>query len=169
MVRHRLLELIVGLLIIAGLAALAFLAFNVSAASMSTNSYYTLTAEFDNIGNLKVRAPVSVSGVRVGDVASITLDPITFRARVILHIEKQYNVFPEDTSASILTQGILGANYISLTPGFDQQNLVNGDQIETTHPALILENLIGQLIYSLKSDSTSDADAHATKAAAPEK
>ena len=152
--RMRITETFVGLFMIAGLIALAVLAFKVSGlADLGHGSSYVVTAEFDNIGGLKVRAPVSVSGVRVGRVSSITIDNNNFRARVVLQIDKNINTLPIDTSASILSQGILGANYISLAPGFEEGNLKGGDRIETTHSALILENLIGQLIYSLKPDT----------------
>ena len=145
-------ESFVGLFIILGIAALVLLAFKVSGlADMGSGASYAVTAEFDNIGGLKVRAPVSISGVRVGRVSSITIDKNNFRAVVTLTLDKKVNTLPIDTSASILTQGILGSNYISLTPGFETANLKNGDRIETTHSALILENLIGQLFYSLKS------------------
>lgn len=155
--KARTVEFIVGIFMIAGLAALILLAFKVSGlASFGTGKYYTLTAQFDNIGDLKVRAPVSISGVRIGQVSAISIDKNNFRAKVTLQIENKMNTLPIDTSASIFTQGILGSNYISLTPGFEQQNLKNGDRIETTHSALILENLIGQLIYNLKGNDNTD-------------
>lgn len=142
---------------LAGLAALILLAFKVSGlANFGANHYYTLTADFDNIGDLKVRAPVSISGVRIGQVSHIAIDKNNFRARVTLQVTKKMNTLPIDTSASIFTQGILGSNYISLIPGFERQNLKNGDKIETTHSALILENLIGQLIYNLKENDNTD-------------
>ncbi len=141
----------------AGLAALILLAFKVSGlASFGTSQTYTLTADFDNVGDLKVHAPVSISGVRIGQVSGISIDRDNFRAKVTLQIENKMDSLPIDTSASIFTQGILGSNYINLTPGFEEQNLKNGDRIETTHSALILENLIGQLIYNLQGKSNKD-------------
>ena len=119
---------------------------------MGGGDYYTVTAEFDNIGNLKIRAPVSLSGVPIGQVSGIVIDKNNFRALVTLQLNKAVNTLPIDTSASILTQGILGANYISLTPGFEENSLKNGDRIETTRSALILENLIGQFMYHVKGD-----------------
>ena len=158
--RNRVIDFVVGLFILAGLLGLILLAFQVSGLTTVGNSnFYTVSAEFDNIGGLSVRAPVSVSGVTVGRVSLIQLDPVTFRAKVILQINTHFNQFPRDTSASILTQGLLGSNYISLTPGFETSVLRGGDVIETTHSALILENLVGQLIYNLKnggSDSNTD-------------
>lgn len=149
--RTRTMELMVGLFMLAGLVTLIVLAFKVSGlVNVGKSGYYTLTAEFDNVGNLKVRAPVALSGVKVGEVSEIAIDNDNLRAIVTLEINKRVDTLPLDTSASILTQGILGSNYISLNPGFEQGNLKNGDRIETTHSAMILENLIGQLIYNVK-------------------
>lgn len=140
---------------IAGLLALFAMAVKVSGLSdLGNRHYYLVTAEFDNIGGLKVRAPVSVSGVTIGRIGQIELDPKTLRAKVVMQISNQYRSIPADSSASILTQGLLGANYISLTPGFDETSLHAGSMLTTTHSALILENLIGQLIYHLKGDKS---------------
>lgn len=159
---NRQVEFVVGLFIIAAVCALFFLAFRVSGVgSMSGGSYYTVTASFDNIGDLKASAPVTVAGVKVGEVSAITLDPDTLQAQVALHISHKYKQIPLDSSASILTQGLLGSNYIGMTPGFDSNSLHNGSVINTTHSAVILENIIGQLIYSMKSDSKSDSSADA--------
>ncbi len=158
--RNRVIEVVVGLFMILGFLALLALAFRVSGlTSIGNGHFYVLTAQFDNVGDLKVRAPVSVSGVTVGRVANISLDPTTLRATVVLQLNDKMEKLPVDTSASILTQGLLGANYISLTPGFDSQYLKNGNSIETTHSALILENLIGQLMFNMK-DKDSDKKAN---------
>lgn len=152
--RSRTVELVAGVFILCALLALLFLAYRVSDfGKVGNGDYYHLSAEFDNIGDLKVRAPVSVSGVKVGEITSINLDRQNFRAVVNMKIHKKYNNLPMDTSANIFTQGILGSNYINLSPGFDAENLKNNGRIVTTHSAVILENIIGQLIYSLKSDS----------------
>lgn len=149
----RTVEIVVGAFMAAGIAALMILAFKVSGFSYySSGTYFTVTAPFDNIGGLKPRAPVSIAGVVIGRVEDITLNASTYRAEVKLLINKSENKLPADTSASILTQGLLGANYISLTPGFDTQFLKNGSRLESTHSAMILENLIGQLLFSLKGD-----------------
>lgn len=149
----RMIEIMVGLFIIAGAVALVFLALKVSGLTQNkSDKAYVVTAEFDNIGDLRVRAPVRIAGVRVGQVSNIILDPTTFRAKVSLAIDNQDNMLPVDTSARILTEGLLGSNYIGLTPGYEEDVLKNGGKIETTHPALILENLIGQLLFSLKPD-----------------
>jgi phospholipid/cholesterol/gamma-HCH transport system substrate-binding protein len=164
--RNHWLEVGVGFFIIVALCGLLFLAFKVSGLTqLGSSHYYVLKADFDNIGGLKVRAPVSVAGVKVGRVTSIELDPQSYRATVIMQINEGQD-FPVDTSASILTQGILGSNYISLSPGYEQQMLKPGGRIETTHSALILENLIGQLMFNLSNNKKTDAVA-AAPAAAP--
>ena len=153
----RAIETIVGFFIIAGMAALLVLALKVSGLStyVGSNGYF-VSADFDNIGSLKVRAPVTIAGVRIGQVSKIQLDKESYKAIVIMQINSDENNLPVDTTASILTQGLLGANYISLTPGFDTAYLKNGDMIDNTHPALILENLIGQFLFSINNkDSTS--------------
>jgi phospholipid/cholesterol/gamma-HCH transport system substrate-binding protein len=161
-VREHVIEISVGFLILAGLAALLILALEVSGLSNDIgNNGYIVKASFDNIGDLKVRAPVSISGVKIGQVQSIDLDRRTFKAIVQLRILPNQNNLPSDTAASILTQGLLGANYISLTPGFDETFLKNGSVIQNTHPALILENLIGQMLFKFtNSDSKNKANAN---------
>jgi phospholipid/cholesterol/gamma-HCH transport system substrate-binding protein len=150
--RRKLTEIVVGLFILAGVAALLILAIQVSGAHSYMKDYYEITAKFDNIGGLKPGAAVTMAGVRVGEVNSISLDKETYRAAVILRINHDTKL-PTDTSASIYTEGLLGANYIALTPGFDVDNsLQKGEELATTHSALILENLIGQLVFSLQND-----------------
>lgn len=149
--RNRSIEIFVGLFMLAALAAFVMLAFKVSGlSSLTSNDSYTLYAEFDNAGGLKVRAPITIAGVKVGTVAAIHLDPQTYKAKVTLLINKELKALPIDTSASIFTEGILGANYISLAPGFETMALRPGQLIETTHSALILENLVGQLIFNMQ-------------------
>jgi len=146
-------DLIVGLFMLLGIIAAVFLALKVSGLTgYDPQGYYKVTAEFNNIGSLKQRAPVRIAGVRIGQVGQITLDPTSFRAKVVLLINQKDDQLPVDTSASILTEGLLGSNYIGLTPGFDTAVLKQGAQIQTTHSALVLENLIGQLLFSLKGD-----------------
>jgi phospholipid/cholesterol/gamma-HCH transport system substrate-binding protein len=150
--RTSALELFVGLFMLAGMLALLVLALKVSGLSSYVgHEGYVVTADFDNVGSLKARAPVTVAGVRVGEVTNIQLDRTTFKALVTMQINPDENTLPTDTSASILTQGLLGSNYISLTPGFNDTFLKNGNEIENTHSALILEDLIGELVFSLKN------------------
>lgn len=157
MKQNRVFDITVGLFMLAGLLALFFLAVKVSGLSPMTNGeHYTLQAEFDNIGGLKPRAPVRMAGVKIGQVQSVRLDPETFKAIVTLWINKQTDKLPVDSSAKILTEGILGSNYIGIIPGAEDQVLHNQDRIESTYPALILENLIGQLLFSLKDKKTDD-------------
>jgi phospholipid/cholesterol/gamma-HCH transport system substrate-binding protein len=107
---------------------------------------YQLRAKFDNIGGLKVRAPVKSAGVVIGRVVSIRLDPKTYQAEVLLSLD-QAVAFPKDSSARILTSGLLGEQYIGLEAGADQQNLSDGAEIKMTQSAVVLESLISQFLY----------------------
>lgn len=157
--QQRIIEIWVGFFILLGILALLALALQVSGLSigLSNQKGYEVSANFDNIGDLKLRAPVTIGGVRIGQVSGVQLDPTTFKAIVHLSIDNNKLQIPSDSSASIYTAGLLGANYIELTPGFDTDNLHQGSVITSTHSALVLENLIGQLVYKLggNSDSTS--------------
>ena len=160
MVHRGRLEFVVGIFMLLGMLALLTLALRVSGlSSMTQSNGYYVTAYFDNIGDLKVRAPVTISGVRVGQVSNIALDPQTFRAKVTLLIDSRFTDIPSDSSAYIFTQGLLGSNYISLNAGFENSDLKNGAQISDTHSALILENLIGQLLFKINGGSSNNTDA----------
>jgi phospholipid/cholesterol/gamma-HCH transport system substrate-binding protein len=150
------LDLWVGLFVVAGIGALLFLALKVgSMSTLNTADSYQVVARFDNIGGLKVRAPVKSSGVVVGRVSSINFDDKTYVAEVTLNMDKRYT-FPKDTSASILTSGLLGEQYIGLEAGGDSLKLVNGDRLKLTQSAVVLENLIGQFLYSKAQEGTPD-------------
>ena len=129
---------------------------------IGSNDTYSLKAEFDNIGSLKVRSPVKVGGVVVGRVTDIGLDTENLLPVVTMAIGSQYDQFPETSSVKILTSGLIGEQYIGLTPGFvfdDEQMLVEGDYIEDTKSALVLEDLIGQVLYSVGgSDSAKEEE-----------
>lgn len=141
------LDLWVGLFVIAGVAALLFLALKVGGmTAINTSNSYEVVARFDNIGGLKPRAPVKSAGVVVGRVASIQFDNETYEAAVTLRLDKRY-AFPKDTSAAIMTSGLLGEQYIGLEAGGDDQMLKDQDRIFLTQSAVVLENLIGQFIY----------------------
>lgn len=141
------LDLWVGLFVIAGIAALLFLALKVgSTSAVSASNSYEVVARFDNIGGLKPRAPVKSAGVVVGRVADIRFDNETFEAAVTLRLDKRY-AFPKDTSAAIMTSGLLGEQYVGLEAGGDSVNLKDKDRITLTQSAVVLENLIGQFIY----------------------
>lgn len=151
MSRQRSINLIVGLFMVAGIIALVVLAFQVSGLTTYTSANtYTVTAAFTNVGDLKVRAPVTIAGVSIGRITDIQLDAKSYKAIVTMQIDESENNIPDDSTASILTAGLLGANYIGITPGFDETFLKNGSEIENTNQALILQNLIGQLMFSLK-------------------
>lgn len=145
-------ELMVGLFAAIGIAALLMLSLKVADSGISGNgSTYQLFAKFDNIGGLKVRSPIKVGGVVVGRVSDISLDPEDYTPIVTLDIFSEYDNFSEATSVSILTAGLLGEQYIGLLPGFIDESvemLKAGDHIEDTKPALILEELIGQFLFS---------------------
>ena len=141
-------DLWVGVFVAIGLGALLFLALKVgNLASFSTAETYRVEARFSNIGGLKVRAPVKSAGVVVGRVADIRFDNESFEAVVTMNVDRRY-AFPKDTSAKILTSGLLGEQYIGLAAGGDTVNLKDGDTLKLTQSALVLENLIGQFLYN---------------------
>ena len=149
MQNKRSIEIWVGIFAIAGMAALLMLAMKVSnIATFAGEGGYRVTARFDNIGGLKVRSPVSMAGVRVGRVADIGFDNQTYEAVVTMLIDRQFDTLPKDTSASILTSGVLGENYVGLEAGARQSYLQEGDEIRITQSALVLENLIGQFLVN---------------------
>lgn len=146
----------VGLFMALSFMALLFLLFQVSGIRyLSKPKTYTVYANFNDIGGLRVHAPVTVSGVKVGEVAQIKLDAQSLNAKVALVLDKTKAIPFDDISARILTEGLLGANYISIIPGFDAPEskhafLRSGDVIAKTQDAMILENLIGQLLFNSK-------------------
>jgi phospholipid/cholesterol/gamma-HCH transport system substrate-binding protein len=147
------LDLLVGIFVTAGVAALFVLALKVgNASSISVSDGYRVVAEFDNIGGLKVRAPVKSAGVVVGRVEGISLDTKTFRANVALRIDRRYP-FPKDSSASILTAGLLGEQYVGMDGGGDEQNLKDGDRLKITQSAIVLEKVIGQFLYGKAAET----------------
>jgi phospholipid/cholesterol/gamma-HCH transport system substrate-binding protein len=138
-------DLVVGLFVLAGFGAVAYLSLSVGGVSLGRTGGLMLFADFDEIGGLKPRAQVVISGVKVGQVASIGLDD-SYRARVRLDLDRGLKL-PVDTSASIMTSGLLGDRYVSLQLGGDQELLKSGDQITMTESAVVLERLIGKLVY----------------------
>jgi phospholipid/cholesterol/gamma-HCH transport system substrate-binding protein len=148
------LELWVGLFVAAGLLALAMLAFKV--ANLTTADVangYQIKARFDNIGGLKVKSAVTMAGVRIGRVAGIAFDNKTYQAVVTMDIDGRYDTIPKDSSATILTAGLLGDQYVGIDPGGDDQYLKNGDTIRLTQSAVVLEKLIGQFLFNQASGS----------------
>ena len=156
----------VGLFVLCGFVALLFLA--LKAGNMSALSFqptYQVKMHFDNIGGLKGGAAVKSSGVVVGRVDTIGFDDKTFQALVTIDIDKKFQ-FPDDSSAKILTSGLLGEQYIGLEPGGSEQNLKSGDTIAMTQSAIVLENLISQFLYSKAADSGAASGASAANAPA---
>lgn len=144
----------VGLFVLIGAAAILFLALKAgNLLTLSFDSGYTVVARFDNIGGLKRQAAVKSAGVVVGRVQSITFDTKTYQAQVELALNKGV-AFPKDTSAKILTAGLLGEQYIGLEPGYGETNLVAGDAIKSTQSAIVLENLISQFLYSKAAEGS---------------
>jgi phospholipid/cholesterol/gamma-HCH transport system substrate-binding protein len=152
----RSMEVGVGLFVLLGLLGLVFLALKAAnLGSAGGGDVYPVSAKFDNIGGLKVRAPVRMAGVTVGRVTSISLDPVTYQGLVKMDIETGYS-FPKDTSAKILTAGLLGDQYVGLEPGAEEKTLAAGDAIKLTQSAVVLENLIGQFLYNKAADTGSE-------------
>ena len=144
----RSIDIAVGLFVALGLAALMLLALKVSGlARFGEPPGYQVAARFQNIGGLKVRSPVTLAGVRVGQVAAIRYDSETFEAVVDLRLESRFDRVPEDSSAKILTSGLLGEQYVGLEPGGAPDYLEDGDEIQLTQSALVLENVIGQFLF----------------------
>ncbi|QUJ67116.1 outer membrane lipid asymmetry maintenance protein MlaD [Photobacterium sp. GJ3] len=156
MQQNRQLELWVGTFVLAGIIALLVLVFKVAdVKSIGGSETYQLKARFDNIGGLKVRSPVKVGGVTIGTVSNIALDTETYVPVVTLAIDKKYGYFPETSSAAILTSGLLGEQYLGMSPGFVDEGIMmleDGDFIEDTKSALVLEDMIGQVLYSIGNE-----------------
>ncbi|MDN3680381.1 outer membrane lipid asymmetry maintenance protein MlaD [Vibrio tapetis subsp. quintayensis] len=150
-------ELLVGGFVLASIIAVLIMVIKVAdVRSFGSSETYTLKAQFDNIGSLKSRSPVKIGGVVVGRVSDITLDLEQYLPVVTIEVETKYGQFPETSSAQILTSGLIGEQYIGLVPGFvdeDIDMLVNGDFIEDTKSALVLEDLIGQVLYRVGGDT----------------
>jgi phospholipid/cholesterol/gamma-HCH transport system substrate-binding protein len=148
------LDLWVGLFVVAGIGALTILALKVgNMGTFARVETYQLTAQFNNIGGLKPRAAVKSAGVVVGRVSEIVFDNQKFMATVVMNVEKRYQ-FPKDSSASVLTAGLLGEQYIGLEGGAEEALLGNGDAIKLTQSAVVLEKLISQFLYSKAAEGS---------------
>jgi len=159
MKNSRSLEIGTGLFVLLGFAALAFLTTQLPGTSLkfgSSEGGYTVTAKFDNIGDLKPGSPVTMAGVRVGRVDSIRFDPKDFKAAVVLRIEDQYQEIPEDSDASIQTAGLLGGKYIGIGPGGSETFLKQGGQIEFTQSAIVLESLVNKFFANMASKGSDE-------------
>jgi len=145
----RALEIAVGAFVALAVAAFLLLALQVSdLSSLGQTDGYTVTARFSNVGGLKVRSPVTMAGVRIGRVSAIRFDESAFEGVVEMRIDPRYTQLPADTSASILTSGLLGEQYVGLEPGGSLDSLEAGSQIEFTQSAFVLEKIIGQFLFS---------------------
>jgi len=145
----RAIDFSVGLFILLGLVSVLFLVVQtIDPSRMNTDETYVVQARFDNVGDLKVRAPVALAGVTIGRVAAISVDPSDYRAVVMLRIDSKFDNLPIDTDAIIATAGLLGDKYIELTPGGDTELLVDQGEITFTQSAILLENLIGKYMLN---------------------
>ena len=159
MTNTRTTEILVGLFVAAGMAALFMLAMQVSNLSdMGGEEGYRLEVRFENVGGLKVRSPVTMGGVRIGRVVEIGYDQKMYEAVVRLAIEPRYDRLPLDTSASIYTAGLLGEQYVALEPGGDEAYLKDGDRIKLTQPALVLEQVVGQFLFNKAQEGSNSND-----------
>lgn len=157
MQQTRSVELGTGLFVLLGLAALFFLTTQTTGGSaISTSDAFKVTARFENVGSLKDRAPVAMSGVTIGRVTNVEFDPQALDAVVTFVIDKRFDAIPEDSDASILTAGLLGSQYIGLQPGGSDLFLQEGSEIQFTQSAIVIENLISK--YLFKQDSGSGAE-----------
>lgn len=144
-------EFATGLFIFLGLLALFFLITQTTNIQSYGGDGYTVTARFTNVGSLKVRAPVAMAGVTIGRVESITVDPERLDAVVTMTIDSRYDRIPYDSSAAILTSGLLGEKYVGIQPGADMENLAQGDEVLFTQSAVVLENLISKYLFDSAS------------------
>jgi phospholipid/cholesterol/gamma-HCH transport system substrate-binding protein len=154
---NRTLEIGTGLFVLLGFASLFFLAMQLPQGGLKiagVKTGYHVSADFDNIGDLKVGAPVTMSGVNMGEVDSIRFDSNTYKAVVGMRIDKQYDKIPDDSFASINTQGLLGGKYVGLTPGGSDTFLKQGSHIDQTQSAIVLESLINKLFANFASKSS---------------
>jgi phospholipid/cholesterol/gamma-HCH transport system substrate-binding protein len=160
-----------GTFVLLGFAALFFLTTQTTSRGLPFGSspHYNLTAKFDNIGDLKVGAPVSMSGVEIGRVAKIDFDSKEYKAVVQLRIDNKFSQIPTDSDASIYTQGLLGGKFIGLTAGGAETYLKDKDQIDFTQSAFVLENLIGQVLANFTKSKADDQAAAAAGAKPTEK
>ncbi len=145
-------EIGTGAFVALGFAALFFLATQTTNIQRFEEGSYDITARFDNIGGLKERSPVAMAGVRIGRVESIVFDKDRYEAVVTLRIDSRYDTLPEDSDASILTAGLLGSQYVGLQPGGSDVFLGDGDRLEFTQSAIVLENLIGKFLVNSGED-----------------
>ena len=159
---NRTLEIGTGLFVLLGFAALLFLTTQLPASGLKfggAKAGYHVTAEFDDVGDLKVGSPVTMSGVRLGEVSAIHFDPREYKAVVTMRLDPQYGQIPDDSYASIQTQGLLGGKYIGLSPGGSDTYLKNGSRIDQTQSAIVLESVINKFFASYASKGGGESGA----------
>jgi len=157
MQQTRAVELGTGLFVLLGLAALFFLTTQTTGSGdFSGTDSYSVSARFSNVGSLKIRAPVAMSGVTIGRVKSVEFDPLGLEAVVLFEIDSKYDQIPDDSDASILTAGLLGSQYIGLGAGGSDLNLEDGSEIQYTQSAIVIENLISKFMFNNDSDDDDD-------------
>jgi phospholipid/cholesterol/gamma-HCH transport system substrate-binding protein len=167
MKNSRSLEIGTGAFVLLGFTALAFLTTQLPGTSLKLagdDGGYTVTAKFDNIGDLKPGSPVTMAGVRIGRVDGIKFDPKDYKAAVVLRIEQQYSEIPEDSDASIQTAGLLGGKYIGIGPGGSETFLKQGGQIEFTQSAIVLESLVNKFFANMASKGPDEQKSEAPAA-----
>jgi len=159
----RAIELGTGMFVLLGFAALFFLVTQITNREIGFGeSGYRLTASFEQIGGLKPGAPVSMSGVTVGRVESIGYDFTSYQAQVVLRVDGRYDRIPDDSDASIFTAGLLGGQYVGISPGGSETFFTDGDRIEFTQSAIVLENLISKFLFSRAGEQGSAAPTEET-------
>jgi phospholipid/cholesterol/gamma-HCH transport system substrate-binding protein len=169
---NRTLEVGTGLFVLLGFAALGFLTTQLPASGLKfggAKAGYHVVAKFDNIGDLKAGSPVSMAGVRIGDVESIRFDPQDYKAAVTLRIDPQYSEIPDDSDASIQTQGLLGGKYVGIGPGGSDQYLKEGSQIVFTQSAVVLESLVNKFFANFASKGNDAASGSSDNASDPDR
>jgi phospholipid/cholesterol/gamma-HCH transport system substrate-binding protein len=157
---NRSVEIGTGLFVLLGFAALGFLTTQLPGSGLHLNhaaASYSIVAKFDNIGGLKVGAPVKMSGVRVGQVTAIGYDSSVYKAAVSIALDKKFDKIPDDSDAAIQTEGLLGANYIAIGPGGSESYLAAGSELEFTQSAIVLENLINKLFANIAGGGNKDS------------
>jgi phospholipid/cholesterol/gamma-HCH transport system substrate-binding protein len=162
---NRSVEIGTGLFVLLGFAALGFLTTQLPSSGLHIShagATYSIVAKFDNIGGLKVGAPVKMSGVRIGQVTGINYDSSVYKAAVAIALDKRYDKIPDDSDAAIQTEGLLGANYVSIGPGGSDSYLKAGSELEFTQSAIVLENLINKLFANVAGGGGKDKDSNAS-------
>jgi phospholipid/cholesterol/gamma-HCH transport system substrate-binding protein len=171
---NRSMEIGTGLFVVLGFASLGFLTTQLPGSGLQiqrATKTYAVVAKFDDIGGLKVGAPVAMSGVRVGHVTAVVYDSAAYKAAVTLTIERQYDRIPDDSDAAIETSGLLGANFVAISPGGSDTFLHGGSELQFTQSAIVLENLVNKLFanFAGNKDSSDSKDSSASKGASDDK